>query len=57
MELKFSTIIGNSEKQQFYKYAQLQDLQSRLMLVVPNTDRNKDDVHRFLEVLFDKPET
>ncbi|XP_063420807.1 E3 ubiquitin-protein ligase rnf213-alpha-like [Mytilus trossulus] len=51
LTIKFIDDQGVLEKRHFYSYKHLHDLQSRLMLVVADTNRNKQDTERFLEIL------
>jgi hypothetical protein len=39
-----------TQENPFYKYEQLHDLQSRLMLVAGKAEKGKDDVDRFMLV-------
>lgn len=41
---------GRVAHRKLYRYDQLHDLQSRLMLVAGKAEKGKDDVDRFMEV-------
>jgi hypothetical protein len=50
LELRVTETEGQRSQRNHYKYEQLHDLQSRLMLVAGKAEKGKDDVDRFMLV-------
>jgi len=50
LELRVTETEGQRLQRNQYKYEQLHDLQSRLMLVAGKAEKGKDDVDRFMLV-------